>query len=114
MSFVGIDLLRVLEEVLPARLGGTNGDYQLVEEEGEHGILRTLLIVSPRVGALDEGRARDVFLEALGAAGGADRSGTDFWRRAGTVQVRRQRPVATGAGKVLPFHVARPRAQPGS
>jgi len=112
ISFVGIDLLRVLEEVLPARLGGSNGDYQLLEEEGDHGILRTLLIVSPRVGALDEGRARDVFLEGLGAAGGADRIGTDFWRRAGTVQVRRQWPVATGAGKVLPFHVARPGSRP--
>lgn len=111
MSFVGIDLLRVLEEALPARLGGSNGDYQLVEEEGEHGILRTVLIVSPRVAALDDGRAREVFLEALGEAGGG-RIGADFWRRAGTVQVRRQRPLATGAGKVLPFHVAR-AALPG-
>lgn len=113
MSFVGIDLIRVLEEVLPSRLGGSNGDYQLVEEEGEHGILQTLLIVSPRAGALDADRARDIFLEALGAAGGADRMGADFWRRAGTVQVRRRVPLATGAGKVLPFHVARSRVGDG-
>jgi hypothetical protein len=107
ISFVGVDLLRILEEVLPSRLGGTGGDYQIVEEEAEHGILRTVLVVSPRVTPFDERRARDVFLEALGSAGGADRLGSDIWRRAGTVEIRRDWPYATGAGKVLPFHVAR-------
>jgi hypothetical protein len=109
MSFVGLDLLRVLEEALPARLGGSGGDYQVVEEEDEHGILHAVLIVSPRVGPIDEQRARDVFLDALGGAGGADHIASEVWRRAGTVQVRREWPLATGAGKVLPFHVSRSR-----
>lgn len=112
MSFVGIDLHRILEDVLPARLGGTGDDYQVVEEEDDDGILRTILLVSPRAGALDERHALDVFLEALGAADRGGRIGADLWRRAGTVQVRRGWPLATGAGKVLPFHVASTRVGP--
>ncbi len=33
MNFVGGDLLRLVEEVLPSRFGGGPPDYQLVEEE---------------------------------------------------------------------------------
>ena len=43
MTFVQTDLLRVLEDVLPARFGGTGTDYQVLEEE-EDGILRLILI----------------------------------------------------------------------
>jgi hypothetical protein len=116
MSFVTLDLLRALEEALPARFGGTGGDYQLVEEEAEDGILRAVLLVSPRIGPVDDARVREALLEALGAAGGFDRVGAAIWRSAGTVQVRRQWPLPTTAGKVLPFHVARRQAgqQPAS
>src|SRR3990170_1794038 len=44
MTFVQTDLLRLLEEVLPARFGGTSTDYQVLELEDEQGILRLLLI----------------------------------------------------------------------
>jgi hypothetical protein len=37
MTFLDTDLIRVLEEVLPARFGGAPTDYQLVEEEAEEG-----------------------------------------------------------------------------
>jgi hypothetical protein len=105
MTFVQTDLLRVLEEVLPAHFGGTSADYQVLEEEGEHGILRLLLIVSPKIGPVDEERIRGVFVDELGGDGGFARAYADIWRRAGTVQVKRQWPVATKAGKILPFHV---------
>ena len=52
-TFVHTDLLRVLEEVLPARFGGAGDDYQVVETEQAEGILRLELAVSPRVGAVD-------------------------------------------------------------
>jgi len=105
MTFVQTDLLRVLEEVLPAHFGGTSADYQVLEEEGEHGILRLLLIVSPKIGPVDEENVRDLFVDELGKDGGFARAYADIWRRAGTVQVKRQWPVATKAGKILPFHV---------
>jgi hypothetical protein len=105
MTFVQTDLLRVLEEVLPAHFGGTSADYQVLEEEGEHGILRLLLIVSPKIGPVDANRIRHTFLEELGRDGGFARLSAEVWRRAGTVQVKRQWPVPTKAGKILPFHI---------
>jgi hypothetical protein len=107
MTFVQTDLLRVLEEVLPAQFGGTSADFQVLEEEGEHGILRLSLIVSPKIGPVDAERVRQAFLEELGRDGGFARLSAQVWQRAGTVQVKRQWPVATKAGKILPFHVVK-------
>jgi hypothetical protein len=105
MTFVRADLLRVLEEVLPGRFGGTSADYQVVEEESRSGILQVSLIVSPAVGRIDEDAAREALLGELERDGGLERVRT--WRRAGTVQVRRQPPIPTKAGKILPFHLVR-------
>jgi len=107
MTFVQTDLLRILEDVLPIRYGGTATDYQVLEEEGTDGILRLLLIVSPKVGAIDEGTVCHTFLEELGRNGGYAPLAAGIWRRAETVQVRRQWPVATKAGKILPFHLVK-------
>jgi len=107
MTFVQTDLLRVLEEFLPARFGGTSSDYQLLEWEGENGILRLFLIVSPRVGPLNEQRVRDSFLEEMEGGDTFKRLSAGVWRQAGTVEVKRQWPVATKAGKILPFHLIR-------
>lgn len=104
MTFVQTDLLRILEEVLPARLGGTGADYQVVEEE-EDGILRLSLIISPRVGAVDEALAREIFLRELGHHNGFQRAGAQVWRKAETVVVRRRAPIPTRAGKILPFQI---------
>jgi hypothetical protein len=106
MTFAHTDLLWVLEEALPARFGGTSADYQVVETEGEHGILRVSLLVSPRVGPLDEGEVRERFLRALGRAGATEADMAELWRRAGAVEVRRDWPRPTRAGKILPFHLA--------
>jgi hypothetical protein len=66
---------------------------------------RTELMVSPKIGPVDADRVRHAFLEELGRDGGFARLSAEVWRRAGTVQVKRQWPVATKAGKILPFHV---------
>jgi hypothetical protein len=106
MTFIQLDLLGVLEDVLPARFGGVGADYQVIEEEDREGILRLSLIVSPRVGAVDPDAVRTVFLDALASQPGASRAGVTIWRRAETVRVVRRPPVPTAAGKILPFHVA--------
>jgi phenylacetate-coenzyme A ligase PaaK-like adenylate-forming protein len=109
MTFVQTDLLRVLEQVLPARFGGTGADYQVVEEE-QNGILKLFLTISPRVGTVDERAARDAFLKELGREGGFEQVGVEFWRRAETVSVRREWPKATKAGKILPFQIEKSQA----
>jgi hypothetical protein len=107
MTFARSSLLRVLEEVLPARFGGASTDYQVIEEEGERGVLRLVLIVSPTVGTVDEAALRQTFLDELGRDGRLAQYMATVWQRAGTVVVRRQPPMATRAGKILPFHLAR-------
>ncbi len=109
MHFVGGDLLRLLEDVLPARFGGAPTDYQLVEAE-EDGVARVSLVVSPRVGPVDESALLAVALEALGAGPDGHAMMAAYWRDAGTLRVVRREPYATGAGKILPLHLLGTRA----
>jgi hypothetical protein len=104
-TFVTTDLVRILEEVLPALLGGTSGDYQLLEEQGEGGLSTTSLIVSPRVGLVAEAEVRMRFLEAIARLGEVERQMARIWSEAGTLEVRRAEPVATEAGKVFPYQL---------
>jgi len=41
VTILGTDLVRLLEQILPARLGGHPGDYQLVEREGGRALWRS-------------------------------------------------------------------------
>ena len=103
VTFVQTDLLHILEHTLPARFGGTSTDYQILEIEGADGITRLLLVISPRLGAVDEEGARRVLLDELGKDG----LSSDIWQRLDTVRVERRWPEATRAGKILPFHLVR-------
>jgi hypothetical protein len=58
-------MLHILEEVLPARFGGSPLDYQLLEEEDEQGFTRLSLLVSPRVALADENAALELIASAL-------------------------------------------------
>jgi hypothetical protein len=98
------DMLRVLEDELPLQFGGTSIDYQLAEEVGPDGLARLVLRVAPRIGAIDEPAVRATLLAGLDRGGAVDRHIAALWRRAGTVVIRREEPVATAAGKVLPFY----------
>ena len=68
MSFIGSDLLNLVEDVLPARFGGYATDYQFVEEE-DGGLPKVSLLVSPRLGSLDQ---EQVLAEVLGLSADFD------------------------------------------
>ena len=70
MTFLSGHVLRVLEEVLPARFGGGATDYQLLEEEAADGRPRLRLLVSPTVGPVDLDAVGDAFLRAIGGGSG--------------------------------------------
>ncbi len=103
MTFVGADLVLVLEEVLPRRFGGTVADYQLLEEQDARGLPRYALLVSPAVGTVDEKALVSTFLGELGKLRSHYRFMTALWARADILRVERRQPVATGRGKILPF-----------
>jgi hypothetical protein len=104
MSFLGDQLIRLVEEVLPARFGGGPTDYQLAEQEGDDGVSRVWLLASPRLGPLDEDAVVPAALDFLRSCGRGEAMMADFWRTARTLQLRRQEPYVTGASKVLPVH----------
>src|SRR5262249_43748526 len=89
MSFLDSDVVRVLEEPLPARFGGGPTHYQLVEDAEPNGTPRVRLLIHPAVGAVDPDCVVAVFLEAIAAGRGAGRVASLVWTQAGAVRVER-------------------------
>jgi hypothetical protein len=109
MTFRDHDVIRALEEVLPARFGGAPTDYQLLEEEGADGRPRLRLLVHPSVGPLDAGAAAEALLQAIGEGSGAARVMQHAWRDGNVLQVERAAPRVTTTGKILHLHQERGR-----
>jgi hypothetical protein len=106
MTFHGHDLIRLVEEVLPGRFGGTPADYQFVETE-RAGLAKVDLLVSPRVGTVDEAAVLATVLDRLDRTPGAMTSWSDRWRQGDTLSVVRGEPIATAASKVMALHVVK-------
>jgi hypothetical protein len=105
MTFLDTDVVRVLEEVLPARFGGGSTHYQLVEDHGTDGRPGLRLLVHPVVGPVDPGDVAEAFLAALATDSEATRVMTHVWRDARMVEVERRPPFTTATGKILHLHV---------
>ena len=104
MTFQDLDVIRALEEILPARFGGQPSDYQLVESEAPDGRPRVRLLVDPAVGPLEPGTVRDTLLGALAENGQPERIMALQWRLGGWLDVERRPPHRTGTGKILHLH----------
>ena len=107
MTFLDSDIIRVLEQVLPARFGGGPTDFQLVEQEDDDGRPRLRLLVHPGLGELDSDQVADVFLNSIGGGSGVERVMELHWRQADVVRVERRAPIVEASGKVLHLHVER-------
>ena len=103
-TFHCTDLVEVIEELLPARLGGGPGDYQLVECEAATGQTQLRLHVSPRTGVTDPARVRMVFLEVMRPRWGGAIS-TREWIHSGGVEAVIAEPVPSSNGKVHPVRL---------
>jgi hypothetical protein len=107
MTFYDVDVVKILEHVLPQRFGGGPTDYQLVEEETAAGAPVVRLLVHPAVGSLDSARVAEAFLDAIGGGSDAERIMGTLWRSAGLLRVERRPPVPAASGKILHLHVDR-------
>ncbi len=105
VTLVGSDMLRILDEVLPARFGGSALDYQLVEEEDDTGFTRLVLAVNPRLDIADEAEIVPTVLDVLTQSSGAAALASAAWREAGTLRIARRAPVWTDRGKLMPLHL---------
>lgn len=107
MTFLDVDVIHVLDEVLPARFGGGPTDYQLIEAETEDGRPRVRLLVHPRVGELDAEAVADAFLTAIGSHSEGERLMELQWRQERVLRVERLAPRTTRTGKILHLHLDR-------
>jgi hypothetical protein len=100
MTFYDGDLIRVLEEVLPARFGGGPTDYQLIEDEVADGQPCLHLLVHPSIDPLDPSEVTEAFLQAIGDGSSTTHLMALHWRRAGLLRVGREAPRHTASGKI--------------
>lgn len=107
VTLVGSDMIHILEEVLPARFGGTPLDYQLLEEEDQDGFTRLSLLVSPKIPIEDERAVIDTVMQALRQSNVAADLARAVWSQAKTLRIRRMEPIWTAQGKLMPLHLAR-------
>jgi hypothetical protein len=110
MTLLDTDAVVALEEMLPARFGGSAADYQLAEEEDAAGRPGLVLLVSPRVGPVDPHAVAVAFLDRVGASASAARIAALLWRDAGMLRVEVRPPIGERSGKVLHYRTD-PRAE---
>ena len=109
ITLLDIDVIRVLEEVLPARFGGGPTDYQLLERlDDDRARPQVRLLASPTLGDLDLAAVADVFLSAVGGGTGGERLMELQWRGAGVLRVVREAPRRTASGKILHLFLEKP------
>jgi len=112
VTLIGNEMLRVLEDLLPSRFGGSPLDYQLMEQEDPQGFTRLYLIVHPRVKIADERAVIDVILQGLRHSSPMADAARAVWQQAHTIQIKRQEPVWTAGGKLMPLHIQRSARNP--
>ncbi len=110
VTLIGSEMMRILEEVLPARFGGTPLDYQLMEEEDGQGYTRVCLLISPRLQINDESQVVETVLRAMRESSPMADAARTVWQQTGTIQVKRAEPIPSPRGKLLPLRV-RPRSK---
>ncbi len=102
MTVFSIDLVRVVEEVLPNKFGGTSIDYQILEEEDKDGRTYMTIVVRPDVGEMDENKIIEVVLAELRQGNDAYRMAAAIWSQTNTIRVKRMNPITTPRAKLLP------------
>jgi hypothetical protein len=107
VTLIGTDMVRILEEVLPARFGGSSLDYQLSEQEDEQGFTRLYLVIHPQVPLTNEQAVVDLVLDTLRHSSGMADAARSVWQKAETIRVKRAEPVWTARGKFMPLHLQR-------
>jgi hypothetical protein len=105
MTMTAAELVDLIESTLPARFGGSPGDYQLAEIEGQaQNEMR--LRISPRVRVSGQSAVREFVLARLATVRGGSLA-ERVWRFSDAFTVVVEEPERTPAGKVLPLRLGR-------
>ncbi len=106
MTIMGSDFVRILEQVLPDKYGGTATDYQLLEEEDAQGQTRLSLIISPSIGEIDNDDVIHTVLDELSHGIHGGRLAAGFWSQVNTLQIKRMYPMSS-SGKIMTLHLTK-------
>jgi hypothetical protein len=104
MTIVGTEFVRILEAVLPGKYGGAATDYQLLEEEDNRGQTHLSIIISPKVGVVDESDIIATVLSELRHSPHPGKLTAGVWSQANILQVKRMYPLSK-MGKVMTLHL---------
>lgn len=96
VTLIGNDMIRILEEVLPARFGGDAHHYQLHEVEQRDGFTRLVLVVDPRIRLPAETEVVGAVLEALDRGSAMEKYARQLWQQAGSLTIERRTPRWNG------------------
>jgi phenylacetate-coenzyme A ligase PaaK-like adenylate-forming protein len=106
MTIMGSDFVRILEQVLPGQYGGMATDYQLLEEEDTNGQTHLSLIISPKVGEIDNDAVIHTVLDELSHGIHGGRLAAGFWSQVNTLQIKRMYPMSS-SGKIATLHLTK-------
>jgi hypothetical protein len=110
VTLIGNEMLKILEEVLPAHFGGSPLDYQLMEQEDERGFTRLCLMISPSVEIADESLVIDRILKALRDSSPMADAARTVWQQAQSIQIKRAEPVWNARARLMPLHIPRQKS----
>jgi hypothetical protein len=110
MTIMGSDLVRILEEVLPGKYGGTATDYQLLEEEDAQSQTHLSLVISPTVGEIGNDDVIRTVLDELRQSIHGGRLAAGFWSQVNTLQIKRMYPLSS-SGKIMTLHLMKKDSQ---
>lgn len=104
MSMLDNDLLRIAEEVLSGRFGGSVTDYQILEVE-ENGVTGLNLLISPDIIGVNEEEVIETLLGELRATREGSGLSVAMLEKMSSIRIKREHPRRTKVGKVFSFHV---------
>lgn len=104
-AFIGSDLIPLIQQILPSEFGGDATDYQIVEEADESGLSRLFIFISPDIGEIDHKKIRERVFEVLSSGEYSHTYSRSFWTQADTVRIKRENPIPTARGKIVPLYI---------
>lgn len=106
-TFIGSDLIPLIQQTLPSEFGGNATDYQFIEEPDETGIPKLYMLINPDIHGIDEEKVRNIVFDALTSGEYSHSYSRSYWTQMKTIQIKRKHPIPTKRGKIVPLHIKR-------
>lgn len=102
MTLLGSDIDDIVGELV-MNAGGNPDDYQFWESEGEDGLNRLTVVISPEIKGIDEKVFIDTLLKRLSEKNQGTNITSQIWQQAGTLKIIRAYPEISRGFKMLPI-----------